>query len=461
MAQLKETTINGNLHLKGEGVKIYVNDTEFQGGGGSGAGVQSDWDATEASNGAIKNRPSIENGEGENSLQQDSNSAFGNNSISLGADNISGCKGYYIKSIDLENKFIYLSTTKVNPEMNNVNNLDTSFSTPAYEIGDGFCIINDNYYILLATIANITNNRITFSGDIGFTTFYEDDEIDGHTFYVPSKPTIGIVTIGNYIFTEGLNNVGAGKCSYAEGRNNISAAAYAHTEGNSNTAGFNAHAEGFKTRAIGNYSHAEGHGSITNNYYAHAEGKNGVSTGQGAHAEGYYDNITEFGARANGAHSEGVNTLASGLGAHSEGRGTKATKLTSHAEGYYTEATGEYAHSEGYQTYATGAYGHSEGADTYATAKGAHAEGRGTKAASEYQHVQGKFNIEDKANTYAHIVGNGDSASKPSNAHTVDWYGNAWYAGDIQANSCSLNSQLKIGNIVLTASEDKLSITFV
>lgn len=32
---------------------------------------------------------------------------------------------------------------------------------------------------------------------------------------------------------------------------------------------------------------------------------------------------------------------------------------------------------------------------------------------------------------YAHIIGNGTSDTKRSNAHTVDWEGNAWYAGDV------------------------------
>ena len=32
---------------------------------------------------------------------------------------------------------------------------------------------------------------------------------------------------------------------------------------------------------------------------------------------------------------------------------------------------------------------------------------------------------------YAHIVGNGTSDSSRSNAHTLDWYGNAWFAGSI------------------------------
>jgi hypothetical protein len=38
---------------------------------------------------------------------------------------------------------------------------------------------------------------------------------------------------------------------------------------------------------------------------------------------------------------------------------------------------------------------------------------------------------------YAHIVGNGTSTSNRSNAHTLDWEGNAWFAGDVYVDSTS------------------------
>jgi hypothetical protein len=38
---------------------------------------------------------------------------------------------------------------------------------------------------------------------------------------------------------------------------------------------------------------------------------------------------------------------------------------------------------------------------------------------------------------YAHIVGNGTSNNSRSNAHTLDWSGNAWYSGDVYVGSTS------------------------
>ena len=112
------------------------------------------------------------------------------------------------------------------------------------------------------------------------------------------------------------------------------------------------------------------------------------------------------------SHAEGLYTIASGQGSHAEGFGTLSSKVGSHAEGYYTKASGDCSH----------------------------AEGTATIAASDSQHAQGKYNIEDNANAYAHIVGNGTSSTNRSNAHTLDWDGNAWYAGGVESSSLTLRS---------------------
>lgn len=111
----------------------------------------------------------------------------------------------------------------------------------------------------------------------------------------------------------------------------------------------------------------------------------------------------------------------------------KATGLYSHAEGGNTIASGERSHAEGNYTIASGTYSHAEGAGTIASGLSSHAEGYHTIAAGSYQHVQGRYNIEDTASKYAHIVGNGSYGSDivRSNAHTVDWDGNAWFKGSI------------------------------
>lgn len=136
--------------------------------------------------------------------------------------------------------------------------------------------------------------------------------------------------------------------------------------------------------------------------------------GKYAQAFGYH---TE--ASGNGSHAEGTNTRASSSDSHAEGNGTTASGYWSHAEGRFTTASGEYSHAEGYNTIVSGHASHAEG--DYTIAKG------------KNQHVQGKYNIEDTIS--AHIVGNGTEYNARSNAHTLDWSGNAWFAGDVYVKS--------------------------
>lgn len=82
-----------------------------------------------------------------------------------------------------------------------------------------------------------------------------------------------------------------------------------------------------------------------------------------------------------------------------------------------------------------------------------HAEGIGTLATGNYQHVQGKYNLEDTANTFAHIVGNGNSSTR-ANIHTIDWNGNAWFLGDVFVGGTNKNDAIKLvkSNEVATSS---------
>jgi hypothetical protein len=136
-------------------------------------------------------------------------------------------------------------------------------------------------------------------------------------------------------------------------------------------------------------------------------------------------------ASAPGAHAEGGLTVANASYSHAEGNSTTASGENSHAEGYGSLASGYASHAEGSTTTASGVNSHAEGDYTTASGASSHAEGYGSKASSQFQHVQGKYNIEDKERKYSHIVGNGAGDAKRSNAHTLDWKGNGWYAGKL------------------------------
>ena len=192
--------------------------------------------------------------------------------------------------------------------------------------------------------------------------------------------------------------------------------------------GDNSFAEGNNTVANGDNSHAEGYQSQATGQNAHSEGENNIASGQGAHAEGGAGTT----ASNKYAHAEGYGTTASAQAAHSEGYNTYATGKYSHVEGYNSKATADMAHAENYGTEASGKNSHAEGLISIAKGNCSHAEGFGTVASGKYQHVQGKYNVEDTEGRYAHIVGGGSDAER-RNIHTLDWEGNAEYAGDVTA----------------------------
>lgn len=89
---------------------------------------------------------------------------------------------------------------------------------------------------------------------------------------------------------------------------------------------------------------------------------------------------------------------------------------------------------------------HAEGAETAAEGIYSHAEGLATVVTEAGGHVQGKFNLLDEngnAGSYAHIIGNGTANELRSNAHTVDWDGNAWYQGNIKLGGTSYTDATK------------------
>lgn len=182
-----------------------------------------------------------------------------------------------------------------------------------------------------------------------------------------------------------------------------------------------------KNTVIGSNSHAEGENTTASGDYSHAEGKNTT-------------------ASVFCSHAEGSNTTASGVSSHAEGGATTASGDGSHAEGNYTEAIGVYSHAEGNTTEASGDASHAEGNVTKASGPCSHAEGNYCNALGKYQHVQGKYNIESGTPTsivdsdYAHIVGNGTSKNKRSNAHTLTWSGVPWYQGRPQFGGTAMDN---------------------
>jgi hypothetical protein len=276
-----------------------------------------------------------------------------------------------------------------------------------------------------------------------------------------------------------------GKYSHVEGNSTLAIGQSAHAEGSSTIAsGTWSHAEGSDTIAFGLYSHAEGNNTIASSSASHAEGEGTHAYSPRQHVQGTYNIVPENYAPNVSHISDYIHIVGNGSSdtersnAHTlDGYGNAwfagdvyvgSTSGTNKDEGSVKLATEKYVDNkpgeivtgktftingesitagtgaEVFNEYnyniATGTYSHAEGYKTTASGSEAHAEGFGTIASGRYQHVQGKFNIEDIENKYAHIVGNGTASNMLSNAHTLDWEGNAWYAGTVETKAIILNS---------------------
>lgn len=256
----------------------------------------------------------------------------------------------------------------------------------------------------------------------------------------------GNTASGNYATAEGQQTTASGDQSHAEGYRTIASQT-------------SSHAEGWDTRADGLYSHTEGANTRSFGWASHAEGYKTVSLASGSHSEGqplsdyagrviivtgaqnateltYEDNITpSIDQSAVGIYiclkANNYQYAFRIIGIDTSNQ-TVQISNSSHPALDHVEAilADNIASSNG---------AHSEGKGSQALATASHAEGEGTIARTGYQHVQGKYNIEDTNGTYAHIVGNGTSSTR-SNAHTLDWNGNAWYAGKVTAGGTPTNA---------------------
>ena len=300
-------------------------------------------------------------------------------------------KNPYIINIPADNGFEYTEGMINNADfIIEYNGKKYICSSHITDDGSMNCGVNNNFKFFIPRNESSEIRLIIFKLD---TTNITDIKL----FMRKSDIAINDLQIDNSISIGRIGNIGINSSAIGhqvEASGDSSHAVGYHTIASDE----NSHAEGYHTTASGENSHAEGSNTTASNYSSHAEGDSNIASGESSHAEG-------------------CETIASGMYSHAEGHGSKASSNNSHAEGIGSTASGYASHAEGNNTTSSGNYSHVEG--SYTTASG------------QYQHVQGKYNIEDTKGKYAHIVGNGTDDNAKSNAHTLDWNGNGWYAGKL------------------------------
>lgn len=231
-----------------------------------------------------------------------------------------------------------------------------------------------------------------------------------------------------------------------------STGAYSVQQTNANDAsGFSSIALGGHTTAKGNYSIAmgsstiaEGEDSIAAGYYSKAIGDNSFAEGYRANANGSYSQAKGYYVNANGTHStvigkyndtpdksgyyESIDTLYQTFENNSTYTKVIGTPILDAENGRWifegTEevlgsalAVGDYVCNTTHQW------------RELTSLKSSTSTGR---TFNDKRHNIESYNT--KQSTYAFVVGNGTSNNARSNAHTLDWNGNAWFAGDVYVN---------------------------
>ena len=198
----------------------------------------------------------------------------------------------------------------------------------------------------------------------------------------------------------------------------------------------------------------EGQGAVAIGADTAALGKQSLSTGTRSKAFGNSSRAggSDCVANADSSVAEGIEseTLTvvgeyGGIGSIAQGYRCKTSGFAAIAQGQENEATTGAAVAQGWGTKARGVASSTGGRQTVANGYGSKAEGVCNVANGFGQFVIGTCNLIDETQPnpqlawtnqdaqrgkYIFVVGNGYETAR-SNAHTIDWSGNAWYQGNI------------------------------
>lgn len=254
----------------------------------------------------------------------------------------------------------------------------------------------------------MANNKVQLANgtvliDITDTTATTSDVAQGKYFYGAD----GIKLAGTHTDPMARGTGTDSVISVSETNPNTASGGYAFAVGRSNNAsGDNSVAMGYNSLASGLTSIAIG-GTVSGKTRNQATQAGAVAIGQSNQSSGYY------------SIAMGRESVASGAGAVALGYGNTALGNGSFAAGGFTTAG----------------------------ARCSSALGNGTNANGGNSLVAGKFNVIDNAEAaattgereFALIIGNGTDDSNRSNAATLDWDGNAVFAGKATVGAAPVN----------------------
>lgn len=400
----------------------------------------------------------------------DTNKALGLFSHTQGTNNITGCLGYKITSVNPEQYVKGMDSITFT-----LNTDDIHFANLAIDDIVSWRVDWNYNYAGTITAVDSTAKTVTVNGVWGEEqpAFNPDEPYDNY-LWIPNKPEAGDQPLGLGSSTTGINNINNSDGSVVEGKGNISDGRWSHIEGKNNKGAYLNHIEGQKNISYAQSVHIEGEENsvekgATNahiegsknivtktGYFSHTQGRANENSGQVTHIEGLRTKATKnaVGGHAEGGSDEGNFTVVNNYFAHAENEQTQANGRGSHSQGLRTQANGDYSDSSGVDTQANGVASVSEGIITEANSRAAESHGIKTIANGYAQFVVGQYNIPigsgsaenptvaPTANDIAcFIVGNGLDDNNRSNAFVVFKDGHA----EIQTQGSTQNSIAQVG----------------
>lgn len=276
---------------------------------------------------------------------------------------------------------------------------------------------------------------------------------------------LGALADGMGAHAEGGTTRALGDLSHAEGHSTLAQASFSHAEGDKSEAyGDGSHAEGTGTVAYGADAHSEGGLTVAAGYHSHAEGYGTQAHGESSHAQGRKTFTPFYQSSVSGAFNEiDVNVESdinfndlNAIGVDDYAINTSYSKddVVKHKGVYYKAKKDHissddlndiykydnwemcFIRSERYRgEFTMGARYVSTNVVLYDN--NLYVAINDIESASESPDIDIEnwypWSMSNSLNKgkYAHVVGNGTSEDNRSNAATLDWDGNAWFAGDV------------------------------
>ena len=176
----------------------------------------------------------------------------------------------------------------------------------------------------------LKSNQILIDKEIYKNDQYVPEEHGEPTLWLPYKPTVGTMPLGQSQAVFGTDCIASGQESFATGLRSKALSKYAFAWGRDGVAAYASMAGGRECQATGESSFAVGHRTAAKAYAAHATGNNTQALGNSSHAGG-----NSSIARGTTSFAHGSKCEAIGIISFATGQGTKATASTQFVAGSY------------------------------------------------------------------------------------------------------------------------------